>query len=246
MNKAALRQERFEALEAYHLGTMVGNERERFEEELQADAQLREELEAMRENVLAIELGAFSRTLKFVGADVAMGRTTSGGGSGPWYGYLKYAAIIAVVLGVAAWFAMQPNINDRLYAQYHTTDPGLPVPMSALDDAAFHDAMVSFKEEAYVDALTKWSALLKDRPTSDTLRYFVAQAALESGDPEAAIPLLEGLAAESASIFHTKAQWTLFLIAVRLDDRELLARTGLDQDPIYGEQVRMIRAELDR
>ena len=63
MSKAALRQERFETIEAYLLGTMGDAERLAFEQELASDADLRAEVEAQRENTLAVELGAFTRTL---------------------------------------------------------------------------------------------------------------------------------------------------------------------------------------
>lgn len=245
MSKAALRQERFEALEAFLLGTMPEGDRVRFEEELEADPQLKDELEAMRENVLAVELGAFSKTLKSVVASVAEddGRNAQNGFS--WGGVLKYAAVVALVFGAAAWFFLQPSPNERLYAEYHVTDPGLPVPMSLVDDAAFHDAMVSFKEGAFADAQRKWSGLLNERPTNDTLGYFLAQTYLENDDPKAALPLLKKVAADTSSIFRGKAQWSLFLLGVRLNDPVLLDSIALEADPTYGERVRAIRAQLD-
>lgn len=239
---STLDKNRFEAIEAYLLRSMTAEERSRFEQELASDASLRAELELQRENTLAIELGGMQRMLKEVGAEHANDRDEVGRS---WTGYLKYAAAVALLLTVGLWWFNKPNTNERVFAEHFTADPGLPVAMSATDDPVFQDAMVAYKLGDYAEARAKWSPLLQVDPTNDTLRYYIASAALAMDDATAAIPLFESLGNDHTSAFHDKSQWFLFLTYVKLDDVPKAKAVQLDDDPTYGERVRKIKAELE-
>lgn len=241
MSQGALDRGRFEAIEAYVLGTMPMDERVRFEQDLANDEILRAEMELQRENTLAIELGGVERMLRKLGAQHAGQEGKKGGG---WMQYLKYAAVIAVVLSGAVWWMSRMPVHERLFAEHFTADPGLPVPMSATDDLAFHDAMVAYKMGEYAEARAKWSPLLQAEPTNDTLRYYVASASLAQGDAAAAVPLFEGLVDEPVSAFSDKSQWFLFLAYLKVGEKEKLKTMHLDDDPIYGDPVRAIMSEL--
>lgn len=213
MMNGMLDRDTFEAIEAYVLGTMPALERERFEERLRTDADLRAEVEQQTEHIRAVELGGLQRALKDIGrqqAAPAPGRS--------WMPYLKVAAAVAVVLCAALWYLNRSTTGERLYAAHYQPDPGLPVAMSATDDQAFQDAMVAYKLGDHAEAQAKWSTLLKDRPQSDTLRYYTAMAALGAGDFNAAIPLLDDVAQERTSPFTSKAAWYLFLACTHQGD----------------------------
>ncbi|HPF90580.1 MAG TPA: hypothetical protein PLL57_07970, partial [Flavobacteriales bacterium] len=66
-----LDRDTFEAIEAYVLGTMPALERERFEERLRTDADLRAEVEQQQEHIRAVELGGLQRALKDIGRQQA-------------------------------------------------------------------------------------------------------------------------------------------------------------------------------
>lgn len=243
MSKAALRQDRFEAIEAYLLGTMSDTQQVAFELELTSDADLRAEVEAQRENTLAVELGAFTRTL--ASAAEAEGSKEDGSLRGSsWAPYLRYAAAVALVMGATLWFIGRPSANERLFAEHYVADPGLPVPMSATDDHVFQDAMVAYKLGDYAEARAKWAGLAQERPDSDTLRFYIACATLGEGDATAAVPLLKGVGDEGRSVFARKARWFLFLAYVKQDAVTEALAVPLDDDATYGERVRAIKAEL--
>lgn len=241
MNQNPIDRNRFEAIEAYVLGNMSAMEREAFELEMTKDDALRAEVHLQRENTLAVELGGMERMLRSVGAEHAGHAAKANGG---WTQYLKYAAVVAIVLSGAFWMLTRPSTNERLFAEHYTADPGLPVAMSATDDHAFQDAMVAYKLGDYAEARGKWSSLLRSQPTNDTLRYYIASAALAMNDVVAAIPLLEGVAADPASTFSDKAQWYLFLTYLKVGDNAKAKTMRFDDAPAYGEQVRAIQAEL--
>lgn len=242
MSEAALHKDRFEAIEAYVLGTMDPEVRERFEQELAADAALREEVELQRENILAVELAGISRTLQVARAEHREVDPAPAGSS--WTSYLKYAAMVAVLILGALWWSTRPAANERLFSEYYVQDPGLPVPMSAANDPVFQDAMVAYKLGDYTEARTKWAGLLQAEPDNDTLRFYIANTYLAEGDAQAAIPLFQAVADAPSSAFQGKARWYLFLAYLQEGQLNALPDTMLRNDPFYGERVREVRSRI--
>lgn len=238
MSKGALPQGRFEAIEAYLLGTMPGAERLRFAQELDADAELRAEVDLQRENMLAVEMGGMHRALRGI---MAQGEEHRSAGRGH---FLKYAAAAALLLFGALWWFTRPPLNERLYAEYHQTDPGLPVPMSATRDPVFQDAMVAYKSGSYAEASSKWGGLRQAAPDNDTLCYYIASAQLAEGNAAAAIPLFRVVANDAASAFREKAKWYLFLSFLREGRYGEMRAMGMGQDSIYGERAGRIMEQI--
>ncbi|MBK9422246.1 MAG: hypothetical protein IPN44_14530 [Flavobacteriales bacterium] len=242
MNEAALHKDRFEAIEAYLLGTMPPEERHRFEQELAADALLRDEVELQGENTLAIELAGITRTLQAVREEHREMSPAASGKS--WTIHLKYAAMVAVLMVGAVWWIARPPENERLFAEYYVEDPGLPVPMSAVNDPVFQDAMVAYKLGDFAEARNKWGDLLQREPSNDTLRYYMANTYLAEGDAQAAIPLYESVAGAPGSAFHDKARWYLFLSYLHEGRLNELPDTMLARDTYYGEKERSVRSRI--
>ncbi len=246
MKQQALDRERFEEIEAYLLGRL--SERADFESRMSCDSDLLEEVETQRENMLAVELGGFSRTIAEISkrnalADPVVGpaplvrRTTTVWG-------MRIAAGFALLLGVACWFLTRPDAYDQVFAEHYVVDPGLPVPMSATTDAAFHDAMVDYKMGTYPKAIAKWSALLVNDPQNDTLRYYLANAQMGGDHFAEAIQLYTGLATDTASVFQEKAEWRLFLAYVQMHDAEQVQRFKVASGSPYAAEVSAIQELL--
>jgi tetratricopeptide (TPR) repeat protein len=242
MKQGALRKEAFEELEAYLLGTMEAAQRNRFEQKLAMDPELRQELELERENILAVEMAGVERTLRSLRAEQG-GSSMSASRWAPW---LKYAAAAALLLGGLAWWLARPPLEQRMFAQYYQPDPGLPVPMSVTNDPEFQDAMVAYKLEEYPEAVAKWNALLGADPGNDTLRYYIASAQLAQGRPAEAIPLFRQVIADTTSAFHGKARWFLYLAYLQMGDEAALRAMEMIKDPVYGERAREIERQIHR
>ncbi|HEY0975860.1 MAG TPA: hypothetical protein VGE21_00200 [Flavobacteriales bacterium] len=236
MSEGAIDRKRFETIEAYLLGTLDEEQRTRFEQAMETDADLRREVEMQRDHTLAVQLGGFTRMLQETRAEQARIEQRS---PDRW-GFLKYAAVIALLASAAAWWLTRPTLNERLYAEYHVADPGLPVPMSISDHPAFHDAMVAYRSGDHAEARLKWTAQLAADPLNDTLRYYVAVATLEEGRYEEAIPMLATSAAKEGSAFRAKARWYLFLAYLRAGRIDALQALHLEEDPTYGGRARAI------
>lgn len=238
MSSTAPDRETFEAIEAYVLDRMPAEERAAFERRLAADPELRAEMELERDQILAVELGGVRRVLAALGHEEP-GRS---GGRAPW-SLLKYAAGIALLLAGTLWWFLRPPVNERLFAEHFTADPGLPVPMSAVNDPEFQDAMVAYKLEDYAEAVAKWEPLLRTDPDNDTLQYYIASALLAGGKASEAIPRFDQVASNPASAFQAKARWFLYLANLRSGNREAMLRMGMADDPSYGERARAIERQ---
>lgn len=238
MNNAPWNVQHFEALEGYVLGTMSALERARFEEELEHNAPLRAEVEQLRESILAVEMGGVHRALLQLKEEH---RTST---DRHWTHVLKYVAAAVVLLGIALWYVSRPTANEQLFADFFVADPGLPVAMGAAEDHAFHDAMVAYKLGDFQEASDRWSALLRNDPVNDTLRFYIAAAALAQNEAVAAMPMLKTVADDSTSSFAIKARWYLFLAHVRAGEVAQAKAIALEGDPTYGERVRAIKQQL--
>ncbi|MFN8352018.1 MAG: hypothetical protein U0U25_11185 [Flavobacteriales bacterium] len=239
MSDRTLDRATFEAIEAYVLERMDAAERIAFEQRLAADPLLRAELELEREHIRAVELGGLESMLKGI---AAAERGASGGGH--WPRLLKYAAVVALVAGGALWWALRTPLNERLFAEHFVADPGLPVAMGVLDDPAFADAMVAYKEAAYPEARNKFRALLDHDPGNDTLHYYLGCTALAMDDASEAILHLRSIVGMERSAFGAKARWYLFLAYVRKGDNANARSVDLDADPVFNERARAIKVRL--
>ncbi|MBL7945990.1 MAG: hypothetical protein JNN32_07975 [Flavobacteriales bacterium] len=238
---SALDKPTFERIEAYVLGRLSADERLAFEQRLSTDAALRAEVELERENIMAIELGGLQRVLEQVRGEQVIEQ----GHGGPWISYLKYAAVVAVLFGAALWFIARPNANERTFAAHFVPDPGLPVAMSASDDHAFHDAMVAYKLGDHDEAISKWSALLKEEPSNDTLRYYIGCTELNAGRSDRAVSMLMSVADQSGSAFAAKARWYAFLALVRKGDVAAARAVPFAIDHPYAARAKSVIAELE-
>ncbi|MBK6627384.1 MAG: hypothetical protein IPJ87_11820 [Flavobacteriales bacterium] len=239
MSHSAPDRTTFEAIEAYVLDRMGSEERAAFGQRLAGDPALRAEVDLEREHMLAVELGGLQRSLKAIG-DAELRR----GGGPAWGGLLKYAAGIAVLLGVALWWMMRPPAHERLFAEHFTPDPGLPVAMSATDDHAFHDAMVAYKLGEHDEAIAKWSAQLKAKPSNDTLRFYIGCAELNTGRASKAVTWLMPIAELPGSAFATKARWYAFLALVRHGDLTAARALPFPEDHPYAQRAKAVLNDL--
>ena len=88
------------------------------------------------------------------------------------------AASVVAIVSFSYWmFFYKGNRDEKLYSKYYITDPGLATVMGNSPDYDFEKAMVEYKNGDYGKAFKTWNALLKQKPSDDTIIYFVAMAA---------------------------------------------------------------------
>ncbi len=226
-------QQLFERIEAYIMDSMSAEERHDFELDLKNDPELREELRVQQESTLAVGLGGFSKELKKIRGTAEDGTIPIESGRRksiqPWLGI---AAGFVLLFGLFTWLNSGSQ-HEQLFAAYYEVDPGLPVPMSANDDIAFHDAMVDFKMGKFALAIEKWSALHIANEANDTLAFYLGCAEIEQGNDKEALDWFSKMRAEQGKIYH-KANWYSLLAKTRSGDTAgALAQTIAEDSPFY-------------
>lgn len=243
MNSAKdISPEKFERIERFLLGKMETNERHIFESELETNPELRTEMEALSEMIRAIEIGGLKESLDDIHTKT-ISKNESSSSRKNWF---AIAAGLAAIISVSIWAMNHQSTNDSLFAQYTTTDPGLPVPMSASANYTFHDAMVDYKAEKYDKAIEKWTALLGDNEMNNPLNFYIGAANFNQGKYAEALPWFEKTLNDSSSSFHAKAQWYIVLSQLKLDEtQKVLATVSLPDSP-YKDRIEAIQLELKK
>lgn len=141
--------------------------------------------------------------------------------------FLSVAASVLIIVVISTLLLVRPNKNQRLFAEYFSSDPGLVTAMSAKDKHyEFERGMVDFKTENYLEAVNRWEPLSAANPANDTLNYFLGVAYLELKKTDSAIVRLERATTVSQSKFINEAYWYLALAYI-LENRKEDAANAL-------------------
>jgi len=229
MNKN-MSQEDFENIEKYINGKLQGVALSDFETRLKEDklfANAVEEQkivqEVIEEQHLRKHLDVFHKALE--GNQTDTNEPTSGKLI-KMTSWLKYGLVASIAL-IVGWLGFNylanndkgnQDASERLFAAHFTPDPGLPTTMSAVDNYAFFEAMVSYKMKDYQSAISKWQPLLEEKPNNDTLNYFLGVANLAYGNEDEAITFLQWAAEHQDSHFLRDAYHYLGLAHLKNGD----------------------------
>jgi len=235
--QSEISQELFERIERYLEATMTSSERSGFEEEMNADPALRSEVSMQLQSMRAMQLAGFKERLARNQHLTAKHRRN--------YGWLAAAASVLILLGIGLYFSFFKN-REPVYAAVIETDPGLPVPMSAVADYAFYDAMVDYKSENYGLAIEKWRPLLQANPTSDTLNYYLGSAFLNNKQFDQAIPHFDLVKQDTSSAFLYKSEYYRFVCAYYLKDAAYLSSISTSPNSPYGEKIAELRSPFEK
>lgn len=224
-------------MDRYAAGDMSTAEKELFETEIQSDPAFRLEWEMYQQSVLAVRMNAFRNTLNNLHEETPVRSIRP-------RRWLYVAAGVAVVIASTLYVILHQNGTEALFAQYVTTDPGLPVPMSATSNFLFYDAMVDYKNEQYEKAIQKWNGLLVDHPQNDTLIYYVGISHFNAKSYTLASQQFDRIEALSNSSWKYKAEWYLVLSLLQTKDFERIHSIAQNCDGPYCDKIRNISAEI--
>ena len=162
----------------------------------------------------------------------------------PWLRYVAAACVLLLITWTGFTFLnnSSQNDNERLFANHFKPDPGLPTTMSSTDNYEFYNAMVSYKQAKYSEAIVKWEALLKEKPKNDTLNYFLGVAHLANGNEGEAITFLQWAAEHQESVFSKETYYYLGLANIKKGNlskgKELLKLSELPEGTLILEELK--------
>lgn len=142
---------------------------------------------------------------------------------------LSIAASVVAAIGIFM-FMNQGSANEKLFAKHFKADPGLPTVMSTSNQFEFYDAMVSYKQENYAEAIEKWEAILPIKPENDTLNFYLGVSYLAEGNIKKASQFFDETLKNSESIFTENAYYFSALAEIKNGNIEnaktLLKKSG--------------------
>ncbi|MEM6725854.1 MAG: tetratricopeptide repeat protein [Bacteroidota bacterium] len=139
----------------------------------------------------------------------------------PVFKYLAAACIGLLVISIG-WMLSSDSTGNQWVMEAFEPDPGLPTLMGVRPSEGntykydFDKAMVSYKVGKYDDAINAWNTLLKDKPQSDTLNYFLGVSHLAIGAAENAEPHFKVVIKQDDSVFKSDAHWYYGLTLIQL------------------------------
>lgn len=219
-NLSNITEEEFERIEKYLLDTSSAEEKQQIEEEISSNTTFAAKVKDVQHLVLGIEVASLKNTMNQFHEELIPSEATTKKPThrsrAPWY---AIAAMLIVLLGLF-WVFNNKSDSEKLFAKHFTPDPGLPTTMSENSNFKFYDGMVSYKQDDYKTALTKWNLLLKERPQNDTLNYFIGVAYLANGNEQEAIIQLKKLYLSNPNSFKNEAAYYLGLAYLKAEKTE--------------------------
>lgn len=219
-NTDSISQEEFERIERYLLGAMRPDEQLSLEKELAENKVLSaqfKKVEAVLNGIEEIALRENLDAFHLEWDENRHARKKSHKIGIP----LSIAAFFLLLAGFFTWlFWMRPDANEQLFATYYQADPGLVTAMGSSEDYAFDRGMVDYKMGKFAPAIQRWEALLPEKPSNDTLHYFLGSAHLGLKNTAPAKMYLDRVTAQESSAFREDAFWYLALVNVLDKDYE--------------------------
>jgi tetratricopeptide (TPR) repeat protein len=240
MNDSDITQELFERIEKYLLKKMSAEERLSFENEMAGDAALMNEVSIQRKLLKSVLAGSMKEQLEGIHS-ATQKESEKKSNRTLWMGL---AAGVAILLAAGLYFFNAPDLNEKLFAENTSIDPGLPVPMSASNNFAFHDAMVDYKNEQYEKAISKWQVLQKENPNNDTLTYYIGACYFNSKQYDKALGQFELIHKNNTSAFRNKSQWYAVLSLLQTQQAERIKAIIPYSNSPYEQKILRIQEAL--
>jgi tetratricopeptide (TPR) repeat protein len=234
-------------------GQMSTAEVDAFQEAIQGNTALAEELEAQRKISRLVQIASIKQKLDSAHNEYALGETnvvpiksnTKRPATWPWV--LLAAAVVGIGLFL---FLYQPgsSANDKIFARYFKDDVGTPSLMGN-NATTFDDAMVYYKSADYRVAASKFEKLLSQNPKNDTAKYYDALCQVRLKQENKAIALLTSVSGSAGSELNTKAQWYIALVLIHQKRSKeaivILKNIKINGPPVYAEKASAVLTILE-
>lgn len=216
-----LSQEEFELIEQFLSGSLAEEAQEKIRNRIDSDSGFAAKVSEIQDMQLGIERAALHSKLESFHSELAKKEPLVPIRSIHASWFWGVAASLFLVVSAGAWWIMgQKSPGEELYQAYFRPDPGLVTSMSGQGNYEFERAMVDYKEGKYEEAITRWKSLLAEKPTNDSLNYFLGSAFLAKNQEATSLDYLSIVASNPASGFYDDANWYAGLAAVKLGHTE--------------------------
>jgi hypothetical protein len=205
-------EERTARIDAYLSDSMSSEERAAFEQELETNAELLQEVELQRKTFALLEAAAFIETKDKIRALNQQKSSSSIGGA-----LLKVAAAILVLL-IPTYLILNNQFNDEhLFAEYAEPYPDRITTMGSSEDELISKAMSLYNKEQYSEAAKQFKSIRLGGSTDENIVLYEAVSLTYSDKASSAIDLLKA-SMRSKPSNSTSLEWQLILSLLANDE----------------------------
>lgn len=233
-------QELFERIEGYLGSSLTFEEREQFEREVNANPDLKKELELHRS--LHTEMSdtdslEFRKKLEDIARGLKKKKKTP---------YWRYAAIILVLLGAATfvWLQMQTG-NSTLFDKHYKVYP-VEDAIRGAEQSGTQQILKYYTHENYEKVVPLLTAFCAENPENTRFKIYLGNALLQTGQAEKAISTFLGITEDSAN--YEDSLWYLALSYLKINKLDQ-ARSTLEEvilyDGVHKRNAEILRNDLN-
>ncbi|GAB2581768.1 hypothetical protein [Spirosoma areae] len=229
-----LSDDQYEIIEAYLTNELSAADRVLFENDLQANPELRQEVDRQRDLRLGLRALGIERALERAKtqyqatAPIAQATSANQPVVRPLVNWRYWAAAASVVVLGVGYYAYQQTTDrqaDIAYAETFSPDDQLTkdFPSGTLSPTAqtqFLDALSNYRAGNYDKVIEQLTTLPADKQTIHYKNYFLGLSYLANKQPVEAIPLLLKAQAAPSAKLRQKAEWFLALAYVKNGQKE--------------------------
>ncbi|GAB3948247.1 hypothetical protein GCM10028805_22160 [Spirosoma harenae] len=224
-----LSEDQYEVIEAYLTNELSTADRALFESDMQADAELRAEVDRQRAIRLGLRTIGIERALEKAKAQYKASSEvvpTESGRVLPLANWRFWAAAASVILVLGIGYYTYQQTADRqadiaymeAFSGDYSTELIKDFPTEQVAPKTrvkFLNAVTTYKAGKYNDVIAQLKTVPADKQTVHYKNYFLGLTYLANKQPTEAIPLLDKAQASPSAKLRQKAEWFLALAYVK-------------------------------
>jgi tetratricopeptide (TPR) repeat protein len=234
----------FERIEQYLAGALTKEEQLSFENQLQDDRELKQELTKHHQAHQVVNLYAREQIKQRV-KSIQVSRSQS---AAPTMLYRLAAAVVLVALTVGGYLVTYQNYSDAAIAGIHFEPyPNRLTTMGELKDESFFEAMTYYDQGDYQNALSSFALVESGSEHYEAAQLYLGIAHYSLDQYDQAVKIFQVLAPSSGA-YAEAANWYLALSYLQLQQHQNatpILRQIAAADAYKAEQAREILDKLD-
>lgn len=234
----------------YINGQMDAAEATAFEQDMNLDALLMEEVAIQRKLSRVVQIASIKNRLDSIHEEFEVGESKVISINKPAKSKLwQWVAAAAVIAGLGVFLflhQMRSSAGDKIFAEYFSDDAGAPSLMGNTS-TTFDEAMVYYKSGDYQTAGTKFNQLLSVSPKNDTLKFYEGLCQVRLKNEDKALELLSSISKPEDSELVIKSKWYTALVLIhqkKASDAVVILQQLIAQRTPYVRKATSVMDEL--
>ncbi|MEM9075565.1 MAG: tetratricopeptide repeat protein [Bacteroidota bacterium] len=231
----------FELLEDYLNGKLSKEEKIAFDKKLNADPNLKKELEKhklLHEAMADFDAIDFRKRIQEVEKDVSFKQNKKRN-----QGFFRIAASLAILIGLGIiWTTYEPS-RDNLFEEYYSAYPMEDIKRGSQEQIP-QQVLNDYSSKKYGEVISYFELLVQKYPEDDIIKMYLGTSYLEENRTKEALSVFKTI---DDNAYKEHALWYISLCYLNLEDRKNCIKTLdnlIDYMGIYENKALELKKEL--